>query len=74
MVALLLMEMIVFSPKLLNRSNPNTENIRVNPAEVVEKIQKDVEQPDAEPENDQKDSETDGEKDAKSDTDKKNVE
>ena len=73
MVALLLMEMIVFSPKLMNRPNPNTENIRVNPAEVVEQIQKDVEQPDAEPEDEQKDSKADGEKDAKMDTDKKNV-
>ena len=50
MVAILLMEMIVFSPKLMNRPNPNAENIRVNPAEVVEKIQQDVEQTDAEPE------------------------
>ena len=73
MVALLLMEMIVFSPKLMNRPNPNTENIRVNPAEVVEQIQKDVEQPDSEPEDEQKDSKADGEKDAKMDIDKKNV-
>ena len=74
MVALLLMEMIVFSPKLMNRPNPNTENLRVDPTEVVEQIQKDVEQPDASPEDQQKDSESDGEKDVKSDTEKKNVE
>jgi hypothetical protein len=63
MVAILLMEMIVFSPKLMNRSNPDAENIRVNPAEVVEKIQEDVEQKDAEPE----EAETDaaGEEDVK---------
>ena len=74
MVALLLMEMIVFSPKLMNRSNPNTENIRVNPAEVVEQIQKDVEKPDAEPDDEQTDSKAGGKKDAKSVKEKKNVE
>ena len=56
MVAILLMEMIVFSPKLMNRSNPDAENIRVNPAEVVEKIQEDVEQKDAESEEAEKDA------------------
>ncbi len=75
MVALLLMEMIVFSPKLINRHNPNTENIRVNPAEVVEQIQKDVERTDSETDEEQADSQSDGEqKDAKSDTEKKKVE
>ena len=34
----------------MNRPNPDAENIRVNPAEVVEKIQQDVEQKDSEPE------------------------
>ena len=63
MVAILLMEMIVFSPKLMNRSNPDAENIRVNPAEVVEKIQEDVEQKDAEPEEAEKDAA--GEEDVK---------
>ena len=43
MVGILLMEMIVFSPKLLNYPNPNTENVHVSPTEVVEQIQEDVE-------------------------------
>ena len=43
MVGILLMEMIVFSPKLLNYPNPNTENVRVSPTQVVEQIQEDVE-------------------------------
>jgi hypothetical protein len=42
-VGILLMEMIVFSPKLLNYPNPNTENVRVSPTQVVEQIQEDVE-------------------------------
>ena len=44
MVGILLMEMIVFSPKLLNYPNPNTENVRVSPTQVVEQIQEDVEE------------------------------
>ena len=47
----------------MNRSNPDAENIRVNPAEVVEKIQEDVEQKDAEPEEAEKDAA--GEEDVK---------
>ena len=43
MVGILLMEMIVFSPKLLNYPNPNTENVHISPTEVVEQIQEDVE-------------------------------
>ena len=43
MVGILLMEMIVFSPKLLNYPNPNTENVHVSPTDVVEQIQEDVE-------------------------------
>ena len=43
MVGILLMEMIVFSPKLLNYPNPNTENVHVSPTEDVEQIQEDVE-------------------------------
>ena len=43
MVGILLLEMIVFSPKLLNYPNPNTENVRVSPTQVVEQIQEDVE-------------------------------
>ena len=65
--------MVLFSPKLMNRPNPNTENISVNPTEVVEKIQKDVEQSDSESDV-EKDSESDEkQKDAKLDTEKKNV-
>lgn len=44
MVGILLLEMIVFSPKLLNYPNPNTENVRVSPTQVVEQIQEDVEE------------------------------
>ena len=43
MVALLLLEMIVFSPKLLNVPNPDVEDIRMSPSEIVDQIQKDVE-------------------------------
>ena len=43
MVGVLLMEMIVFSPKLLNYPNPDSDNIKVSPTDVVEQIQKDVE-------------------------------
>ena len=43
MIGMLLMEMIVFSPKLLNYRNPDLDNIRVSPTEVVKQIQKDVE-------------------------------
>ena len=43
MVALLVAEMVMFSPKLLNMSNPDLDHMRVNPTEVVRQIQKDVE-------------------------------
>ena len=43
MVGILLMEMIVFSPKLLNYRNPDLDNIHVTPTDVVKQIQKDVE-------------------------------
>ena len=43
MIALLLMEMILFSPKLLNIPNPDFDDMRVSPTEVVKQIQKDVE-------------------------------
>ena len=43
MMGILLLEMIVFSPKLLNYPNPDLDNIHVTPTEVVKQIQKDVE-------------------------------
>jgi hypothetical protein len=43
MVALLLLEMIVFNPKLLNYKTPDLDHIRISPSEVIEQIQKDVE-------------------------------
>lgn len=43
MVGLLLMEIILFSPQLLNVQNPNEDNPSLSPADVVEQIQKDVE-------------------------------
>ena len=43
MIGYLLLEMIVFSPKLLNYRNPDLDNIRVSPTEVVKQLQKDVE-------------------------------
>ena len=43
MVGLLLIEMFVFSPKLLNYHNPDLDNMRVSPSEIVNQLQKDVE-------------------------------
>lgn len=43
MVGILVMEMIVFSPKLLNYQNPDLDHVRVSPTNVVKQIQKDVE-------------------------------
>ena len=43
MVCMLVLEMIVFSPKLLNYNNPDFDNMRVSPTDVVKQIQKDVE-------------------------------
>ncbi len=43
MVGLLLAEMVLFSPKLLNYKNPDIDNIRVSPTEIVNQLQKDVE-------------------------------
>ena len=43
MVGILVMEMLVFSPKLLNHRNPDLDNMRVSPTKVVKQIQKDVE-------------------------------
>jgi len=43
MVCWLLMEMVLFSPKLLNYNLPDINNVRVSPTEVVNQIQEDVE-------------------------------
>jgi hypothetical protein len=40
--ALLVLEMIIVSPKLLN-SPPDVGNIKVNPSGVIKQLQKDVE-------------------------------
>ena len=43
MVSILVLEMIVFSPKLLNYPNPDLDHVHVSPTDVVKQIQKDVE-------------------------------
>ena len=43
LVGILLMELIVFSPKLLNVDNPNLNSWKLNPTAVAKQIQKDVE-------------------------------
>ena len=43
LMALLLMEMTMFHPKLLNFRNPDLEHMRMSPTTVVKQIQKDVE-------------------------------
>lgn len=43
LVGILLMELIVFSPKLLNVNNPNLDSWKLNPSAVVKQLQKDVE-------------------------------
>ena len=43
LVGILLLEMIIFSPKLLNVGNPNANDWRLSPSAVVKQIQKDVE-------------------------------
>jgi serine/threonine protein kinase len=43
MVAVLLFEMLFFSPKLLNYKNPDLDNLRVTPTDVINQLQKDVE-------------------------------
>ena len=43
MVGLLLLEMLLFSTKLLNVGKPDPEKVDISPASVVEQIQKDVE-------------------------------
>ena len=43
LIGILLLELIIFSPKLLNVGNPNANDWRLNPSAVVKQIQKDVE-------------------------------
>lgn len=43
MVGLLVVEMVVFNPKILNSSAPKLENIHLSPSSVVKQLQKDVE-------------------------------
>ena len=43
LVGLMLMELVMFSPKLLNVGNPNLDDWRLSPTKVVKQIQKDVE-------------------------------
>ena len=43
LVGILLMELIIFSPKLLNVGNPNLDSWKLNPSAVVKQLQKDVE-------------------------------
>ena len=42
MIGLLLLEMVVLSPKLLNR-HPDLDNVKISPSGVVKQLQKDVE-------------------------------
>jgi hypothetical protein len=43
MVGLVVMEMALFHPMLLNYPNPKLENIHLSPSNVVKQLQKDVE-------------------------------
>ena len=43
LVGVMIMELVIFSPKLLNVSNPDLDNWRLSPSKVVKQIQKDVE-------------------------------
>ncbi len=43
MIALLVLEMVAFSPKLLNISNPDFDKVHMSPSTVVKQLQKDVE-------------------------------
>jgi hypothetical protein len=42
LLALLVLEMIIISPKLLNR-HPEFGNVKINPTGVIKQLQKDVE-------------------------------
>ena len=39
MIGILVMEMVLFSPKLLNYNNPDMDNLRRTPTQVVDQIQ-----------------------------------
>ena len=39
----LVLEFVVFSPTLLNVSNPNSDNLKASPTELIKQIEKDVE-------------------------------
>ena len=39
----MVMELLVYSPKLLNMKNPDLDNWRLNPTKVVNQLQRDVE-------------------------------
>ena len=39
----LVLEFVVFSPTLLNVSNPNSDNLKVSPTKLIKQIEKDVE-------------------------------
>lgn len=43
LVAVLILEMLIYSPKLMNVGNPDLDNWRLSPAKVVKQIQRDVE-------------------------------
>ncbi len=43
MFGLLLIEMVLFSPKLLNYPNPDLDHIRISPSEAFEQLQKEME-------------------------------
>ena len=43
LIALFILEMTLFNPKLLNIKNPDLEHMRMNPTTVVKQLQKDVE-------------------------------
>lgn len=43
MVLIMVMELLVYSPKLLNVKNPDLDNWRLNPTKVVNQLQRDVE-------------------------------
>ena len=43
LVAVMLLELFVYSPRLLNVANPDLDNWRLSPAKVVKQVQKDVE-------------------------------
>lgn len=43
LVIVMITELFIYSPKLLNVSNPDLENLRISPAKMIKQIQKDIE-------------------------------